>query len=226
MFYNCLPSSLISDNYRFNKKNERIMKNGLLAFMLAGVCLVPALTYADTPYVSISFGGAQPNDSQYIIGGTSIKNAIVFKDGVTYGGAIGLRGDGYRLEAAYGHQQNDADKIKITSVTQVPATSDDKVSINSYMVNGYLDMDQDASIDPYIMTGFGLANIKASGPTMFTANSTVFAWQFGMGASIQVADHLLLDLGFRYLRPSNYKASDISVKSSNKILMAGLMYYF
>ena len=205
------------------------MKNGFLAIVLAGICLIPSLSLADTPYVSVSFGGSEPNDSKYIIDGVKYKNAIVFKESMTYGGAIGLRGDGYRLEAAYGHQQNDVDKVKINAATQVKATSDDKVSISSYMVNGYLDMDQDSKIDPYVMTGIGLANIKASGPTMFPANSTVFAWQLGMGASIQVADHLLIDLGFRYLKPSRYKISDndnFKVENSIKTLITGMQYVF
>ncbi len=206
------------------------MKNGFLALLLSGICLIPSLSLADTPYVSVSFGGAEPNDSKYILNGGKYNNAIVFKESMTYGGAIGLRGDGYRLEAAYGHQQNDAVKVKEkNSSNYKSATSDDKVSISSFMVNGYLDMDQDSKIDPYVMTGIGLVNIKASGPTLYPANSTVFAWQFGMGASIQVADHLLLDLGFRYLKPSHYATADddnFKVESSTKTLITGLQYYF
>ncbi|NTV68144.1 MAG: porin family protein [Chlorobaculum sp.] len=211
------------------------MKNGFLALMLAGVCLIPSLSLADTPYVSVSFGGAELNNSRYTYYGSNISNAIVFKESMTYGGAIGLRGDGYRLEAAYGHQQNKADKISKqlipNSYTFIPVqgTGDDKVSINSYMVNGYLDMDQDASIDPYVMTGIGLVNIKASGPTMYSASSTVFAWQFGLGASIKVSEHLLIDLGFRYLKPSNYTSTELEnlkVSNSSKNLMTGLQYVF
>jgi opacity protein-like surface antigen len=198
------------------------MKNGFLALMLAGICLIPSLSQADTLYLSGNLGGSEPNDSQYIVNGTKYNNAISYKEGVAYGGSIGLRGDGYRLEAAYGHQQNKADKFFITT----PAASDDKISISSYMVNGYLEMDQDSSIDPYVMTGIGMANMKTSGPTMIPANSTVFAWQFGIGAGIKVMDHLLIDLGFRYLKPSNYTADNIKVRSSIKNLMTGVIYYF
>jgi opacity protein-like surface antigen len=202
-----------------------MMKNRALLLILSGICLIPSTTRANSLYLSGNIGGSDPQDSKYIINGTTLKNAVSYKEGMIYGAAIGIREEGFRVEAAFGHQQNDVDKI----FSQAPSSGGNKVSINSYLANGYLELGQDSSIDPYIMCGIGLANIKATSTVpagYFSANHSVFAWQMGFGAGFKASKHLMVDLGLRYFKPSSYTESSIKVTTSSLNLMTGLQYYF
>ena len=80
---------------------------------------------------------------------------IKYKAGEPVIGAIGIKGDDYRLEAAVGYQSSDAVPGNFESVpVPFPKVG---VSMTSYMANYYWDIIEDKSLlTPYMTGGIGL----------------------------------------------------------------------
>jgi opacity protein-like surface antigen len=224
------------------------MKKRILALMLTGMCLTPSISLANSYYVGGSFGKSIPFDSKYSYdngtGSVITSSGMSLDAAVVYGLALGLKQDDFRFELEYRHQQND---VKSFYNNAYPALSGDKVSISSFLVNAYLDINEDAKINPYIMTGIGLSSIDSSGPrhqNVFIPNSnnvpipdmdavskTVFTWQIGLGAGIRASKHVVVDVGYRYLHPAAYKAVDptfgnIKITAARSNLLLGVQYFF
>ncbi|TLU87749.1 MAG: porin family protein [Chlorobium sp.] len=208
------------------------MKKLLLTALIAGMSAAPALA---NPYISGSvglgiFGNSDLKDPDTGVLYTGA-NGQTYKSGIPFGGAIGLKHDAYRFEAALGYQSNDLKSYEGESIT-----SGDSVSTLTYMLNGYYDIDvKSKSISPYVMAGLGGASITAkntastSDPIGHPAeekSTSVFAWQVGAGVGIKAANNLTVDLGYRYLKPSKYNDSwgEYTVSSSN--FLAGIRYDF
>jgi outer membrane autotransporter protein len=102
----------------------------------------------------------------------------------------------------------------------VSDADDVNISILTVMANAYYDFDTDSGIRPYIMGGAGIADVDTN---QDTDSETVFAWQVGAGLGFEVADNTTLDLGYRYLKPSEIEDS-IDIESHN--VMLGLRYQF
>jgi len=189
-----------------------------LTIMVVGICAAPSLAHAATPYVSANVGlGLTGNSSD------SDSNVISYKTSVPFGGAVGLKSDEYRLEAALGYVSNSIDKLNGTSL------SGDKISFFSYMANAYYDYALNkSSFTPYVMGGIGGASITPKGPDISdTATKSVFAWQLGAGIGVKATENVVFDLGYRYFKPSAYTSNDGSkttLSSSN--IMLGVRYNF
>jgi opacity protein-like surface antigen len=222
-----------SDSVFVNQTEMMIMKRKVLASLLVtGICAVPSLTQAATPYVSANVGLGYANNSEVTSGATSVNDGITFKVGVPFGGAVGLREGDYRVEAALGYQLNGADQLKANLRTLSPAASNDKASVFSYMANAYYDHKmQGSDVTPYIMAGLGGATINPQGANLEGASQSVFAWQVGAGVGVKASDNVVVDVGYRYFKPSAYTVTDpafgnakFTVASSN--VMLGLRYNF
>ncbi|MFZ4525460.1 MAG: outer membrane protein [Chlorobium sp.] len=203
-------------------------KKLLLPLLLAGgLCSTPA--FAET-YVSGSVGlGMLGNvDSKDTVTGETTKDAMEFKSGVPFGVAFGYKFDEYRAEAAIGYQSHDADKWKDGAGVLHPMTG--SASVLSFMANGYRDfVIKDSGVSPYVTAGFGLAKIKGEGEDgESTADKSVFAWQLGAGVGIKASDKVVVDLGYRYFKPSKIKSNDGSDESTLSIsnFLAGVRYTF
>jgi opacity protein-like surface antigen len=214
------------------------MKNRIFALILAGMFLTPSLSQASPLYLSGNIGSSIPFDSKYTTDGTSAlisKNGMTLNSALTYGFAVGLHQQELRFEAEFRHQQNN---VKTFYNNLYPALSGDKVSISSYLLNAYFDMNEDGKINPYVMTGLGISSIDASGPRptgntpgMDTANKSGFTWQIGIGAGFRASQHVVIDVGYRYLHPSSYSVADpsfgnIRISTARSNLMLGLQYHF
>ncbi len=184
----------------------------------------PAL--AATPYVSGSVGiGFFANGDVKNPSGTTSSDGVTYKTGVPFGGAIGLKQETFRVEAALGYQTND-----VKSFEGVPETGN-SVSTFTYMVNGYYDVDVNSkSISPYVMAGLGGASLtaknKADTYPAEKKSTSVFAWQIGTGIGIKAANNLTFDLGYRYLKPSKFNDSYGEYTASSSNILAGLRYDF
>jgi len=208
------------------------MKRTLLAIMVAGICAAPSLAQAASSYVSANVGLGFPSDSTISAGGISFDNAISYKTGVPFGAAIGMRGDQYRVEAAFSYQSSDVDRYSVLGLSATPAAGT-KVSITSYMVNAYYDYTmKDSSITPYVMGGLGGATINPNGGD-FTGSSSksVFAWQLGAGIGFKASENVVVDLGYRYLKPSSYTVSDaaignVDLSAATSNILLGVRYNF
>ncbi len=197
------------------------MKQKLLALLIAGSCAAPSLAYAATPYVSACTGLGIAGDST-----VNVSDKNTFKSGMPWGGAIGLKGDEYRVEAALGYQLNHID----SSTYAMP--SGGRVGIFSYMANAYYDYALDKCVAPYLMGGLGGASMSLKEPGSADVSKSVFAWQLGLGVGVKATDNVVVDLGYRYFKPGAYTVTDAayggSVKhtaSSSNILL-GLRYNF
>lgn len=197
------------------------MKKSIIALLLAGMCSAPAVASAAmNPYVSANVGVGIMGDSDVSALGVSFDNAISYKTGVPFGGAVGVKFDSFRVEAALGFQSNDIDEV-----LSVPIT-DTKVDMLTYMANCYYDIAiKNSPFTPYVMGGLGGAHVTFKDSSDDLSHS-VFAWQLGVGVSANVAKQLDVDLGYRYLKPSDFSDSgaDISLQSSN--ILAGVRYTF
>ena len=202
------------------------MKKLLLTAMIAGMSAAPALA---TPYVSGSVGvGFAGNSSLTLTGGVEVNDALKWKSGIPFGGAIGIKQDEFRVEAALGYQTHEVDKVLVAGVYEAPTGTDNSLSVLTYMVNGYYDINLNkSSISPYVMVGLGGASLKPEGDT----SKSVFAWQVGAGVGVKAAKDLTVDLGFRYLKPGSLEGQDSDGNSgkfslSYTNILAGVRYDF
>jgi opacity protein-like surface antigen len=195
------------------------MKKTIMTLLVAGACAIPSFAHAATnPYVSASVGVGLLNNSE--VDGEN--DAIEYKTGYLINGAIGLKGDNARVEAEIGYHRNDVD----TSVFRGPNGA--HVDMWTFMANGYLDYDmKNSSVSPYVMAGLGVADASISGGNWgSSSSSTEFAWQVGAGVGIKASDKTTIDIGYRYLSPSDadFDGAKVSLASSN--FLAGIRYSF
>lgn len=195
------------------------MKKIILPLLVAGVCAAPSLAQAaGTPYVSLSTGIGLLNNST--VDGND--DAIEYNTGYLINGAVGMKNDAMRLEAEVGYHRNSVD----TSDYYGPLGA--HVSMWTFMANGYYDFDlSSAGLSPYVMAGLGLADASISdgnwGPS---STSTQFAWQIGAGVGIKTAPNTTVDIGYRYLSPTDatFDGAKVSLASSN--FLVGVRYGF
>ena len=198
------------------------MKKILLAFIAVFLFATPL---SASSYVSGSVGVGFIGSYDATEFGVRIDDAATFKVGVPIVGAFGTQFGQNRIEAAIGYQKNDVDKVKVDLVHQIPVFGMD-MSTMTYMVNAYHDFDLGTGISPYITAGTGVATITTSAYGL-SESSTVFTWQAGAGIGFKASSNLTVDLGYRYIRPSEVTDSfgGTATGSSNNFL-AGLRYNF
>jgi opacity protein-like surface antigen len=233
------------------------MKKIALALMVAGICAAPSIASAKTsPYVRVAGGIGMMNNSKETNTNVGIPNVITdsdFKTGIALEGAVGLKMDMFRVEAATGYQSSEVDSYRVNGVNQafsrtytnynnVTETITDKftTSIRSYMINGYADFDLGGSITPYAMAGLGIANVEvkehseynfSNGVSQWNDDSfteDVFAWQIGAGIGFKASENVTVDLGYRYFAASDVILSEdetISSIATSNILL-GVSYGF
>ncbi len=195
------------------------MKKVLLT--AASLCLfaLPAAA-GPSPYVGGSVGPGFFGNSDATYSGVFSKDYMTYQTGVPFTLAVGLKSEAYRAEAAFGFQSHDVEQIKLNGIDQ-SSVSGYRVSMYSYMANGYYDIDlRYDSLMPYVMAGLGAARLHSREPAI-SWDRTVFAWQVGAGVSVPATRNITLDFAYRYFKPSSYdagSATDISSFSHNFLL--------
>ncbi|MEI6847129.1 MAG: outer membrane beta-barrel protein [Chlorobiaceae bacterium] len=193
-----------------------------LAFSAAFMLLSAPAMAEITPYVSASVGvGSLGNSSMSALDRT-VDDAITYKRGTPFSGAVGIEREKCRIEAAIAHQSNDVDKIKSDAIN-LASVSGYSISTTSYMLNGYYDVAiKKSSIVPYVMAGIGAASINAKSSD-HSSGETGFAYQAGVGVGIKpcACGKMSVDLGYRYFKPSKsniFNFNDVTISSSNLLL--------
>ena len=195
------------------------MKKIILPLLVAGMSAAPSLAQAmSNPYVSLSGGLGLLNNST--VDGND--DAIEYDAGYLINGAVGMKGDSIRLEAEVGYHRNGVD----SSIYYGPI--DAHVSMWTFMANGYYDFElSNGDVSPFVMAGLGIADASISdGNWGQESSSTEFAWQLGAGVGIKTANNTTVDLGYRYLSPSDatFDGAKVSLGSSN--FLVGIRYGF
>lgn len=179
--------------------------------MLSLLPVVPASAEMVT-YVSGSVGTAS-------IGEVTLKSSTgesryTMKSGVPYSGAFGVKMDKLRLEAAVQYVTFDYGvPVNVTGVSGYN-------TFVTYMVNGYYDVPLGSQLlMPYVSVGLGGANWNDVNYNTFFGYSdesrSAFVWQAGVGVSAEVSDLLMLDVGFRHMKPSSVRWSAGAVSSAS-----------
>ncbi|MEI6847114.1 MAG: outer membrane beta-barrel protein [Chlorobiaceae bacterium] len=195
-----------------------------IAVLYAAIaCLWTAPVSAAAPYVSGSVGLGFPVSSNKSNSSVETNNAIEFKTGFPFCGAIGVKSGDVRSELSVGYQKNDIDNVSGAPVSGADA------SVLSFMANAYYEFYIiDSSVIPYVMGGVGDARVKAHESIhSFDIDKSVFAWQAGAGAGVKSSKQVTLDVGYRYFKTSKVAddyGSKYTISSSN--ILVGLRYRF
>ena len=194
------------------------MKKTFLIISLLGatVFATPSPASAVTPYVRTSGGVGLMNNVEYRFTAQDKVETDEMHSGIALEGAFGIRTGKFRVEAATGYQSNKVSRFTLNGTgygiyngeTGAPEEEGEKwtYSIQSYMVNGFADFNDENKISPFLMAGIGIANIqnKEQGPpddfgvTVTGTSNGVFAWQAGAGVGVKASDNITIDLAYRY----------------------------
>ncbi len=162
-----------------------------------------------------------------ILGGEQAKGSALdlnshFNDGWAIGGNLGYDFGDWRLEGEIGKHFHSADRFDIRNdgglglggAGNVAATG--KSRLTSYMMNLVYDLGRltdQASVEPFIGAGLGLADMKwrnlATSSTMIADDSdSVFAYQLFAGLRIPLANAFEMSFKYRYLATADATLQD------------------
>lgn len=188
-------------------------KNLLLACATFALFATQAQAANLTPYVSAKLKYVDMSNE------ASDSFAKLSVDDNVFGGALaaGVAFGNFRTELEY-NLNSDASK-KFPGATL-------KVESQSYMLNGYYDIDTQTKFSPYIMAGVGFADIKGKADTLGSISDTNFAWQAGAGISYEVNQAISLDAGYRYVDSGDFTKYGIKVESDSNEFYIGTRFSF
>ena len=220
----------------------------MLALLGAGILSVPLRASAVTPYVRTSCGLGLMNHVEYKFQTLDMVETDEMDSGLAIEGAFGIKTGRFRVEAAVGYQSNQVGKFtfngKDYGVDDGLTGSPEDIfntkwtySIQSYMVNGYVDFNDECKISPFLMAGIGIANIQNKerylgaadgGVTVRGTSNGVFAWQVGAGVGVKASENVTIDLAYRYFAALDAEgfAADRKVHVSTSNFLLGARYSF
>jgi opacity protein-like surface antigen len=189
----------------------------LLLLAVSAIELPPTAQGAPVPYAGFSSGVGLMNNW----GQNNKKDVITFKPGIDVDAALGLKTGGTRLEVSLGYRHSAVESIMGAKMMN----SGSNVDFWTFMANGCLDFERKGAIViPYIMAGIGFADVVLNDDSGSQTHGT-FAWQAGAGIGIEVSKKITLDLGYRYLSPSDITSESGSRYSMNSsAINAGMRY--
>jgi len=188
-----------------------------MPLLVAGICAIPAFAQAGTPYISASTGLALLNNSSE----DGVNDAVKYNTGYLVNGAIGMKCDYSRFEAEIGYQNNSVDTYLGNNDNR-----NARVAMTTLMANGYLDYNmKNSDVSPYVMAGLGASNVTLKND--FSSDSdTSFAWQLGAGVGIKASEKVTVDVGYRYLSPSDISVSGFKYSLASSNILVGLRCSF
>ena len=166
-------------------------------------------------YVSANIGGVEMNNGDF-------NNYYNHNSGITMLGALGYSfNNNCRLEGEVGYQTNDNNYDYWANINR-------KVSVLSFLANGYIDIPTFGVVQPYLTAGVGVANVNADSLTLPNGlgnlpsiNEAAFAYQLGVGATIPLSRTVKLDARYRYFATNVTvdTAFENNKYSSNSVLL-------
>jgi opacity protein-like surface antigen len=202
------------------QKQKRTMKKFILPLVMVGVVAAPSLARAVTkPYVGVTGGVGLLNDSK--VDGND--DAIRYNTGYLINGAVGLKQEAMRYEFEAGYHRNSVDSADYSIARGA------HVSMWSFMANGYYDFGPMSTVGltPYVMAGLGMVDASISDGNWGGASTArEFAWQLGAGIGIKTSPITTLDIGYRYLSPSDARFDGYKVSLASSNFLVGIRYSF
>lgn len=149
--------------------------------------------------------------------------------------AVGAKMDAFRAELAYTYLAKD-DKTRRDD----SEINKSEISGQSFMLNGYYDIDNPTIFKPYVGAGVGMAKMKYKfkdtdvvDPTdtethSFSKNKFAYSLMAGVGA--EVTKNITIDVGYRFTDYGSYdkRIEDGKLKFDTKAhqILAGVRYSF
>lgn len=214
------------------------MNKLLLTSAAALAVFTSAANAADiTPYASVkavmSFTDGEAKGTED--DGSRWKESDKLKN---FGGdvAVGAKMDAFRAELAYTYLAKD-DKTRRDD----SEINKSEISGQSFMLNGYYDIDNPTIFKPYVGAGVGMAKMKykfkdtdVGDPTDTETNSfskNKFAYSLMAGVGAEVTKNVTIDVGYRF---TDYGSYDKRTREGDKIefdttahqILAGVRYSF
>ncbi len=196
------------------------MKKLLLTSAAVLAVFSSAANAADiTPYASVKAAMSMTNMDHKTEGDSN--------DFTNYGAdiAIGAKMDAVRAELAYAYLAKGTD------------TSDNikwKTSLQSFMLNGYFDIDNPTVFKPYVGVGVGMAKVKTKAsfineydePDSDSLSKNKFAYSLMAGVGAEVAKNVTVDVGYRYTDYGTMSKDDYKHDTKAHQILAGVRYSF
>lgn len=168
---------------------ERVMKRFLMTLVVAAVFMATSAQAANGQlYASGNFAFGILTD----IDDSGLE--IDFDPGFGILGAVGFDMGQFRVEGELGYRDFGIDGIRIFG-TPIPAGG--SLSALSLMGNGYIDIDINAPVTPYVGVGLGFVNLDLD-VNGGNADGTEIGYQFMAGVGIDVAPNAALTAGYRF----------------------------
>lgn len=215
------------------KMGGKMKRNFLSVISLLVFILSFSVVFASEgkgPYIAARFGGCFLNDSTLSEEGFPITVDTEFDTGMLFEGAVGYKFVGpYRIEGEVGYRKNDVDKFSALGGS-VAAGGD--VDTLSFMLNGYVEIENQSSITPFLGAGIGYAKVSANDisiPGFITLGSeddSVFAYQFGAGIGFSATQNFIIDIAYKYFATSDPEFQSIKAEYGSHNITIGFRYVF
>ena len=94
-----------------------------------------------------------------------------------------------------------------------------EIESQALMLNTYYNFETGTRISPFIGAGIGISHIKGSLKMPYydiseSMKKTNFAWQAGLGISLNLTDNFAIDTGYRYFDYGNFKKNDFELSTT------------
>ncbi len=208
-------------------------KNKLIVFCCLVSIFFPAIVFgANGLYLGANFGVVLLDDSDVTDSTMPFDMGMEFSfdPGWTIGAAVGYQINNFRVEGEISYEQCDVDQ---TTALGVSFDSTGDVTGTAFMLNGYYDFKNESAFIPYVGAGLGYANVEindynipGSGVADYSADDSVFAYQFGVGIGYAINEKVTLDLKYRYFATDDPEFDTSEVEISGQKICLGVKYNF
>jgi opacity protein-like surface antigen len=163
--------------------------------------------------------------------GTTASLGIEYETGFTINLVGGYDFGNFRLEGEVSYQDSNLEKINVNLTVPGEGTEAASEKLNGdvttipVLLNGYYDFLKGNAFRPYITAGVGQARVDAQIQGS-NENSTVFAYQIGVGFGYNMSENVALDLRYRYFATSDFELEGYDFENSSHSILFGVRYYF
>jgi opacity protein-like surface antigen len=153
---------------------------------------------------------------------------VEYDSGLGFSGVVGYDFGTPRVEGEIAYLKNDIDKLS-TQGTTVSGSGD--ATTWSFMLNGYVDIENRSAFTPYFGGGIGLAsvsmeNIIISNFNLGSESDTAFAYNFAAGIAWEIKEPITLDLRYRYFATTNPELGSYEAEYAASMVILGIRYTF